>query len=230
MNPITPSKKSFLALPVSNTQEEAPKELIARSSFTDRMNTNRLQVITNATPGKHCWWCMRPVEESNHTGVPIDFNTQDNANEFVLYGTFCGHNRMRCAQAWLARENDMVQEKRNALLSNSQNYLAILYALLYPDADERPLVAAPDYTTLARNGGALSDEEFDHEFTSSYINPYDYKDTQHRPDTIRNNFVLMKPKKPFMTLTFGKCTLRFVRGGISYGSQPPMVIKTNVHI
>jgi hypothetical protein len=150
---------------VNDRSSQNPNSVIG--SFRDYQNTTRKIIVSGAAAGKRCWWCFRDItpwtrEDGSQivvVGVPVE-RGYDGA--FVCEGSFCSHNRLACADAWLRREALAPVTFRNPIFSNSRVMLNTMFREMYPnDADTIPLRPAADFNLLILNGGSLDDHDFD---------------------------------------------------------------------
>lgn len=137
-----------------------------RFMFTDTQNTTRTAFLANVRRAKVCLWCMRPLpSEGVVHGVPV---SRDSKGAYVCEGSFCTHNRLACAFAWLLRELD--RRTGREMMESSLTLIHNMHAAMYPnDYHQRQLIPAADYRLLAQNGGTMSDEEFDKYTSRAWI-------------------------------------------------------------
>lgn len=109
---------------------------------------------------------MRDLPETGVIhGVPISRRSD---GTYVCEGSFCVHNRLACALAWLMREHERGPAS-DPLLSSSSSHLYNMHAGLYRDWETCPLVPAADYRLLDQNGGSMTSDEYDRYTSRAWV-------------------------------------------------------------
>lgn len=137
----------------SATAPVGPNEPAKAMTFRDSQNTLRTLYVCQAGQGVNCFWCLRSVPPGTGQGLPVGPDERCD-------GTFCGHNRLACAFAWILRELDRPLKVRDVAYSNSVCLLHTLHRKLYGQ-EGPPLSPAADYRLLRQNGGELDDAAYD---------------------------------------------------------------------
>ena len=109
--------------------------------------------------GGNCAWCRQRYEHIM-LGVPLSHDTHSinigtdlvllkrTVHSFDFIDNACG---FRCAYAWALTDDECIR-------CGAASLLKILYEMLYPDTS--PLVEAPPWRLLDKNGGTLTAEKF----------------------------------------------------------------------
>ena len=149
-------EKTFVPwYPTATAAPAAPtRETSKTYSFRDETSTLQEVHCAEERAGSRCFWCLRPVALGTGRSIP----TERTLNTYRKMGTFCGHNRYKCAYAWLLREIDRPVRRRDVAFINS---VSLLHALFREEHPGRVMVPAAEYSLLASNGGEYDDAAWD---------------------------------------------------------------------
>jgi hypothetical protein len=111
----------------------------------DKTGNTIVYETTGCNISSTCFWCRSTLDKKNFIGLPI---AMIDDKSFYSDGYFCSYS---CAYAFYNTHH------KDPLYKNTELLIKIAYKL---EKGEDKLVAAPDWRLHERNGGSMSDKEY----------------------------------------------------------------------
>jgi hypothetical protein len=167
--------------------------------FNDKTNTGQLIVTTNHerynfsknsetdSPVAYCFWCRREIK-SQPIGIPISMESDRHTGK-IVFNVENTYDKFGCALADLKRSYSCHHIYKDPLYMDAEQLLHCMYHRMYPDKIGTRIKEAKDWRLLKRNGGPMTEEEYDLE--------------QHTYLQIPN-LITVPVKRQYIKLTLGK--------------------------